>query len=316
MASIENIVESVRERSYDILGEALLSQVLASDLSPDEIVIRLLGQLKRQWSRDIEKVTIESFDKGSKAFCLNLNRDGIYDSLPQGLFHSSSEKDLKNGKDMADDSVRQRKKEKIARDFFMPFETEILLSGTQLFEHEVELEYGLKSALIEGIISGFWLIDKSVPDQYRFRLNKVLPFASLITGDIHLTQACYEYILGETVDAYLVYDQGFNDSGQGEKLIWRVGQDRLGTDTVCGMLDQSLFPTLVVNIGPILKTPVWDFLQNGVVDEILELIANFFVPSEISVRTNLVFENGLNSSKIDLMENCDCCLGYNSVVGS
>ncbi len=315
MTNLETILESAGEKTCDITAEALLSRLLAGDLSPDDVVVEQVGQLKRQWSTDIGEASLRSFENGTRALSLTINRDGIYDSLPQGLFHASSDKDHRSGKEMADDSVRQRRKEKKAREFFMPFETEIFLAGTQLFEHETVLEHGINSALIEGVVSGFWLVDRSIPEQYRFRLNKVIPFASIISGDIRLTEACFEYILEEKTEIRLSYNLLPDAESDGGDQTWKVGRSFLGENTICGTLDTSLMPVMVVRIGPIRNTPLKFCLESEILDQIFDIIVSFFIPSDISCRKELWFEENQTCFCADIPEKSECFLGYNSFLG-
>jgi type VI secretion system protein ImpH len=96
----------------------------------DQVAILPIGAKQSAYAKEINGYS-SYFSESMLKDCLivEVNREGLYDMLPEGLFHvtptrSSGLSDLEM---IADVQIR-RKEEKDARIFFMPFEAELNLA--------------------------------------------------------------------------------------------------------------------------------------------------------------------------------------------
>ncbi|KAJ1498776.1 hypothetical protein HMI54_012379, partial [Coelomomyces lativittatus] len=71
----------------DLKVEFILTEILEEgDLS--DIVVASKGIFKRRFKKDLEQVLLQDYREGRNQYLsIEVNRSGIYDSLPQGLFH-------------------------------------------------------------------------------------------------------------------------------------------------------------------------------------------------------------------------------------
>ena len=88
---------------------------------------------------------IVDYDYDASQFLkINISRDGIYDSLPEGIFHYPKTERLNQSvDDMTKEYRSQQKEEENARQFFLPFENEFFLSGIIREKEEKEFLFKL-----------------------------------------------------------------------------------------------------------------------------------------------------------------------------
>ncbi len=284
----EQKIEFVNSLPVDLKAEFLVSCMLEEGFSENDILVSLEGTLKRKWSTDISHSETESFENGDEAFTLFLNRAGIYDTLPEALFHRFSESRSVSGGDMAKESMRVKAEEKEIRKFFRPFENEIFYRKTGVIQKENRQLKNLYIDFLNGLIPGFWKIDKEIPYYYASRLIKYIPHAGRIAGDFELTSRCLENIIGEKVS--ITHDTAEPDNFNGIEINKGavLGMSSLGNNTVTGKRVAGFVGRLIVNIGPLKQTPVKDFFSNGKADLLLSSFYSYFVPVELDVETNIL----------------------------
>ena len=72
----------------DLKVEFILGELLESGLDPEDVVINALGIFKRRYGKDIVGGEMREYKTNKRQYLkLDINRNGIYDLLPKGLFH-------------------------------------------------------------------------------------------------------------------------------------------------------------------------------------------------------------------------------------
>ncbi|MBN2738645.1 MAG: hypothetical protein JXR70_16810 [Spirochaetales bacterium] len=293
----------------DLKAEYLISCLFEDGVEPHYILAIFEGTLKRRWSRDISYAEVEEFENGEEALSIHQNRLGIYDSLPEALFHRFPENKNATGKEMAKESMIIKGEEKKARIFFRPFENEIFLQNVQIALNETRLFQSLYLDLLNGIIRDFWKIDDKIPHKYVSKLFKVLPFVHQIIGDYKLTAKCLEHILEEKVNIEyrnedpnedMVCEHGLNQFSLGESI--------LGVNSIIGKKVTGFIGRLVFQVGPLKNTNPKDFFYDGPIAHLLDCFYDYFTPVELDIVTNLLL--GDKQSKFILKRKTDPLISY------
>ncbi len=309
---MEEKSDYVNGLSFDFNAEYLISCLIKNGIGSQEINAVFDGHLKRIWSNDISFSEVEPFDNGDSVLALHLNRSGIYDLLPEALFHNFAEKESATGKEMAKESMAMKIEEKEARSFFRPFENELFLQGVKLTTTENNLFEQIFSDFLNGLIPNFWKIDPKIPKSYREKLIKVLPFAHKITGNYKLTAQCLQYILNEKVN--IRFGNNINGLETTEpQTSNKLGKTTLGVNSVCGNFANGFIGKLVFIIGPVTNTEMTDFLNSGDAKKLIECFYKYVVPVELDVETQLIFEKQENEFILtDSSEEASVFLGLNT----
>jgi hypothetical protein len=298
-----------------VKAEMLVAVLAEQGVDPGEILAAFDGQLKRVWSRDIAWATVDELETGDHMLSLHLNRDGIYDFLPETLFHSNSGNEDQSAEEMAKESMKLRAEEKETRMFFQPFENEIFLQRVQMAIMENKLFKSINSEFLTGIIPYFWRVNDDLPEIYVTRLKKLLPLIHVITGDIVLTGQCLEFILKEKVEVTTSDESKDGVVPQDFLFSGILGQSILGVDTISGNQVHELFDRLIFSIGPIINPETSELVKEGRMDRFLDCFYGYFVPFEYEIDTKYIF--GSEQSVFMLNDNIDAeisFLGYNTVI--
>jgi hypothetical protein len=309
--------EYINTLLFDLRAEYVISCLLGEDnISQKDVLAVFDGPFKRKWSFDIDRSEVEDFENGDESLSVHLNRAGIYDGLPEALFHSFSDNKNASGDDMAKESMKIKGEEKSIRKFFRPFEHEIFFQNVNVVEKETEVLRRLYSDFLNGLIPGFWKIDRKIPPLYASRLIKLLPYAHQIAGNYNITARCLESILGEDVSIELdpwepeeLNGSEVEDKPRGGALGW----SKLGKDMVIGKKASGFIGRLVVKVGPLKNTHVRDFFENRAADRLLNCFYGYFMPVELDVETQLASDKKQKTFVLD-PETKNSLLGYSTVL--
>jgi hypothetical protein len=315
LSRLDEISEYVNHLSFDLKAEMLVAILAEQRADLAEILSAFDGQLKRVWSRDIAWSTVAHLETGDNMLCFHLNRDGIYDALPEALFHNNSGNEDQSAEEMAKDSMKIRAEEKETRMFFQPFENEIFLQRVQLSMMENKLIRSINAEFLTAVIPYFWKVDNNLPEIYVARLKKILPLVHQVTGDLALTAQCLENIIREKVEV-TASDEHREGITSGDFLFSGVlGKSTLGVDTISGNQVSDFVNRLIFSIGPINDTETGELVKAGRMDKFLDCFYGYFVPFEYETDTKYIF--GTEQSLFVLNDNDDTefsHLGYNSLI--
>ncbi len=315
MSKSGDISDFINQLSVDLKAEALVAAFMDGGYELKDFLVSNEGQLQRSWSRDIALTDVVKLETGDQMVSLHLNRDGIYDMLPEAIFHSNQDKDFSSGKEMAKDSMKLRMEEKETRSFFQPFENEIFYQKVRLSVRENQLLRDLSSRMIMGLIPDFWNISEDLPEEYIHRMVRLLPLVHRIAGSADLTSGSLEFILQEKVNITPVDISAGVDEKEPSWLSGILGSVILGSDSVCGNRINGYFKKFIIRIGPVQHPRTDELIKNGRMEKFLHCFYGFFIPVEVDTETRylLSWEDG-DFILRDTDETKVTCLGYNSVV--
>ena len=127
MNDLNEIAFSINHLKHDIKAEVIAAEIIENGLSPAEIVIIPDGSFRRKYSKDVISAEVIKSDDGQKVLGIHVTRDGLYDSLPEAIFHDLSTQPLTSGHEMAKLSKMQKNEEKEARLFFFHLKTKYFI---------------------------------------------------------------------------------------------------------------------------------------------------------------------------------------------
>lgn len=282
MEQIDQFAEAVRKLRNDIRAEVVAADLFSEGLPADHLIAMHGGQHKRAYRRDIDDISCESYRSRQRYLVLRLNRDSIYDSLPQGLFHQQkAPADGGSLSSMLDDYRRGKEEEREARAFFTPFENEFFIQKTAIEALEIELLTCFAKNRFDSSFLEMLDIDPDLPGHLISKLISLLPYADQIAGNIPLAAQCLELILGEKVS----YEK--KPCIPAEASLLHFDLPRLGIDFILGEeVDPDLF-FIEFSIGPVKKEDVPLYLEGGINRKFLKNFFGFFIAAELEVRTTI-----------------------------
>ena len=276
--------------TIDLRAEVLGAEFIKHGIPEDQLTFRTVGGFRRPIGKDVEDIQLERSEKDEERLTIRINREGIYDMLPEGVFHfRSGDKKEKKGKLDVLDRIRQsRNEEQAARKFFAPFENEFRQISLRLeFRRRSLLQPGAMDRnreLFEAIYG-----DSGVLDEYQLlTLLYILPIVHQIRGNLDRIGRCIALLIGYRV-AVTVRSQSHTETLAGDPP--GLGNARLGIDAIAGNSFQSFNKFYDISIENIEKERLTAFFPNG--DQfspdrnqfiVIQYVCNYLFPYDSHVR--------------------------------
>lgn len=282
-------------------AEAFIASLLSSGLSYDKLVTERAGSFAKSYRRDIEEVKVREDDHGRQVWHVKVNRDGIYDRLPEGLFHQPRAQGAATAGvgQMVSEYRRFRDEEKAARRFYQPLEHELFRYATAVEQEEQLLLWGLLSGELSNAFAAFWNLEEGLPEAPSSALVRLMPWAQLIKGDPALCAKALEMMIGAPV----AITERVVQLHEKERELCSLGEGVLGVDTVTGHSFEEAALNWVFTIGPLPAEQVSSFLTDAPLGRFLQQFIDIFIPVEIDV----VFEY---QPDMETAETTEYILGY------
>jgi hypothetical protein len=235
-----------------------------------------------------------------------LHREGFYDFLPEGFFHTSTRKYFKDHHETIAEFRKHKEEEKNARQFFMPLEQEFYKHyiNKEIFEQE----FYFTPETIREFIDFYNLKDLDLNIYQKATLFFVMPYVSIIAGNLSLTETCFEIILQEKVQfktqfspivkTYIEKDPDLNSVILGKNST-------LGHDVVDGN------PQLLIEIGPLIKSDSLLSFVFGPDRKLIDWLVALFIQADLSTCVRILL-NKQDESFVIGEENFESRLNYST----
>lgn len=315
MKDLDYLIKLINSYPSDIKAEVLMADLMLEGFTESDFLIFFDSLFKRGYSKDILKAEKAVINEVRETMAIYLSRDGLYDLLPEGLFHTSPESALTSGKGMASDSRKESKIEKETRKFFQPFENEFFYQRVQLELKERSILGKLNDYSLDDFFLEFWKIERSLPRELIIKLSAMLPFVKEIAGDFEMTASCLGAILGEEVTFSLHHTSAYqtaNGSFRPENEN-TLGNASLGVNLITDGLSFEACKVIRFVIGPLKNTGIEPYLKNGEITQFIDCFCSFFIPMEMDYEFEVNMQKELQSFVLDT-DKAQSIMGYSTII--
>jgi hypothetical protein len=307
---LEQLQLEMQNAGWDVKAEPQLLLALEKGMLPDDFLVSCDGLFRREYSRDVISAELKEDAHKHALLELHLSRSGLYDQLPEGLFFQAAQRGSgKGAADMVSDYKYNKKKEEEIRRFFLPFENDFFLQRIQVEKEEAMLLEGLKSGILNDYFIKFWDLPSSIPKTFVIPFILLLPYAYKIAGNIALTSECLQQLLREEV-AIQQKQENITDAYSVETPL--LGDAQLGVDMICGAQFWEGTPYLDVQVGPLKRSNIADYLEGGNRYVLLETFNRFFIPAGVDTIVSVKVQPA--RINMVLAENDGPVLGYSTIL--
>lgn len=314
MADHDEIIRVIETIYEDIRTEAVMAELLENGFAFEDFIVRPKGLFKRRYSRDIDRIGHLDLANFQQVVEVDLNRDGLYDSLPEGLFHKKTGHELDKGRKFSEDSVELKKEENEARQFFLPFENELFFQRVQLELEERNILSRFSEKIFNDIYPELWTLHRSINREYVYRMVLFLHLAHKISGNLALTAKCLETIIGEKVEVESNCSPShYVTTGSEVMNSAPLGKGKLGVNMVTGSQAESRQFCVEFKIGPLITVQPREFLEDASMSRFLECFYNYFVPVEFDVFTRIIVDNRKQNFELKVHQ-LGPVLGYETAI--
>lgn len=271
------IRDDINTLDTDFRAEVVVAGLLKAEQDEDRIVIvRQRGNM-RDVSKDVSKTEYVYSDYDLLEYLyIYTNRLGIYDSLPEGIFHQpENSRRLRSTEDVVREIRSQREEEKLARRFFRPFEMAIdqLLVDAQLYEQKFDKAHVYGNLC--NILKEQWHILRYMNLRQGILFLRIVPLIAEVLQDYEKMSAVMSIILNCPV---CIKEGRKSDNVLPDREKDGLGKFKLGVNFVLGKIVESDNPDLNIVIGPINTIEMKSFRSNGNNKQILKRLIDMIIP--------------------------------------
>ncbi|AKD55112.1 hypothetical protein [Spirosoma radiotolerans] len=285
MEPIEAYAERLNHLPVDLRAEVVLADMLEEGISPDDLIINPVGLFKRAFARDIDQVHwVESQQTTQRWLQIDLNRSGLYDLLPEGVFHQPTSPDASASTEATlREMTIQQEREKAARRFFLPIEQEFFRQRIRIEQEQRAFLLGTDTLLPDDVLGWFWALPDFLTPTQRRRLLYLLPVIHQMAGDLVAMETCFGQLIEERVSVQL--------DAPGKAFVHHdlstLGQWQLGADSV---FDGWLYdgePLLRITVSIDRPERLTHYLPDGNGQRLIDWLAGYLVPLDVGISVEL-----------------------------
>lgn len=266
------------EPGTDFLPEVLAASLIEQGYNPEQIRLVREGYGRRGFSKEVEDMQLKySLHTRMDMLHIRINREGIYDMLPQGLFHQplyQKRHDL-DKEDLLQEVRLHRQEEFFARKFFQAFETVADEIMTDAFLFDIKLHKKISYRDFIGIFRPYWFfLDKMTRVQSNIFLY-IIPILHRIQSRRDETEKALSVLLDVPVS---LTDIRLPAKKAERYFSSKLGKSRLSDDFVLGESFDDGEPDLKITVGPLSAKRMVDFIEGHKDYELLEILCDMFLP--------------------------------------
>lgn len=280
-----------------------------------DIIILPKGPKKRAYDKEIAGVETPLSDITNRQLLnIYVNRDGLYDMLPEGLFHKPPASSIMiTEEEMIRDIKVRRLEEKQTRSFFAPFEAELnhLRTMIELYENRIDKKNEYDDLI--NIFLNEWQEFGCFTNKQMLILMHVLPVIHEQRNNIDFISN----VLGMMFKVPLTITRKFSYHHPKNAFTaggTSLGGAALGVDFIAGNVIEPE-EELVINIGPLSAKQIIEFLPGSQASKAIDVLLSYFLPLQTGARFNLVAS--LESQKLVIgWAEANSTLGFTTFLGN
>lgn len=296
---LHHIAQRLNALPFDIRVEVLLADLLDSGINEEQLLVQPISIFKRRHAKDIENARVWIDQLDDESLRIDLTRDGLYDLLPEGLFHQPRDrKHYKQVSEMVQNVKTQRKEEQEARLLFAPLENELYLIRTALEREEKRLFYELENNISNQFLIDFWNLNAYASYATIPLLLRLMPVMYRLSCNNEYVRICYEMLLQQEVDIKVVYNHEIVPVCNAG---WLLGDAYLTYTTTLSQQVKSEFPSYEIHIVNVPEDKIASYLPGGYMRNYLDMLHSYFLP--IAYEKKCIIEPQNKTQGLDLKNN-------------
>lgn len=182
----DSTISNINTLSNDYLVETIIASFMEKGMDAESVRIVRIGKTRATVGKDIEQVSID-YDwehESNDRLKFYINREGIYDILPEGIFFQGSDKGNSNDiKATVEKIKKNRQEEARIRQFFSVFENEIDHTLVQAHLQERKVIRSNTSSDMAKIFIDFWPILGILTLEQSILFMHMIPVVHKLRGD-------------------------------------------------------------------------------------------------------------------------------------
>jgi len=295
----------------DFKAEAVAVNLLKYHRAVSNIFIERIGINDRAYLKDIKSISSNYLGFDEEVFLIETYREGIYDYLPEGLFHPPSlGTSRKNVETVVREIRKQKRVEEDARKFFKPFELEIFFTEISALLKEFDFDISSNTDALLDTVRELWPLIDLLDNRNAYIFIHILPFFHQIRGDKRWFERCMTAFLQIPVEVTFASNVIDNIEEENDSML--LGNSRLGVTYIPSGRHMDGQRNWVINIGPIPYHEMKKFIEGNPFRKVLQILYDYFLPVNVDIEENFITEKKEYSFALDDDERNANRLGYST----
>jgi type VI secretion system protein ImpH len=298
MIDASDIKVSSQHLESDVRLEIIANELLGYGVDIDQILVSPLGGFYRGSRRDIVEMGIIKDSIGGVLYHqIKTSRDGLYDGLPENIFHDNQD-DILAGKliDPIENVKKNREEEEAARKFFQVVEKEFYRLRIQFEQEERKSILGSSEFYRHEIFVQLWSELKELDGKYIPALMQILPLACKYHSDTRRMEVLPQKLLD--VGVRIEHDP-IDSTKEEVNKITSLGGEYLGIDTIIGKTYYDFEPGYLVNLGPLTPEELEDLMPGCTAQKALNVFCEYFFPVGARLKFNYIMLETQNTINLN-----------------
>ncbi|WP_207632523.1 type VI secretion system baseplate subunit TssG [Foetidibacter luteolus] len=271
----------------DFRAEVTAAELVENGTASDRLLLLLQGGLKRSFSRDVNSIEEETSEYDHRDYTLiKTPKEGLYDMLPQGLFHKPGmHKKGQTEKEVIKAIKQRRQEEQDARLFFLPFEAGINHLRILLAWHENRLDKRWHYDDLLQVFEGHWPIFRHLDARQANLFLYLIPILHDVRDNFEAAENILNMLLQLPVHINLRRQLPQRPA---HPFRSKMGEAQLGINLTTGneIHDEGV-DEILVHIGPVSRPQFRDFMPGGNNHTILQMMCGYLLPVHLDQVTEI-----------------------------
>lgn len=307
-------LNGVKFQAYNVLDTDYKAEVIAyyiwkKQVEIDGVLLKRLGSNNRSFHKDLKQIKEEFTDANEKVISVESYREGLYDYLPEGIFHPPSLRHSQHNIVEVVEQIRHEKRvEQKQRAFFQPFELEVYFCQLKAFELTDSFDgMNLRNHFVV-MLEELWPLLKLLDDRNATVFAYLLPHFHAARGKRIWIEQCLTALL--QVPVQISFTSSHIEVFDALSTRITLGDIQLGLTTVLAdaYCDGGL--NWKIEFGPIPYEELHLYLEGSPLRGLLQTIYDYCLPSAAVVIETFVTLP--NEHAFIISTNNNSLLGYST----
>lgn len=298
----------------DFKGSSLAADLIQQGLDINDIEIIPIGETTRAFSKEIKQLSkYTSEQTGSKRIMIKINRQGLYDMLPEGLFHTlSSGTEILDEDIMIEDIQNKRIEEKNARIFFEPFEIEIYKAKTLIETYENRLDMQTSFYEMSNLFVKNWNELQYLNSKQKVIWMHFIPEIQHHKNDLNYLERFLNTLINLPIEIKRKHKKRkSNLLYQSLENEFLLGKNTLGVNSITTQSAIENYEIIEITVSPSAPHMMQQYLSNEQNINIIKMTTDYIIPLGMEVEINYEY-NKLNRYSTLKIKNSTTYLGITS----
>lgn len=278
------IQESLKLTSIDFKTEAIARELLENNLLLEKIFFNPEGIFKRGYENDVSKIQEFGVSDEDILLSIHINREGLFDTLPQGVFYQPppydaaelSQNELEAKRLQASKEMKEAME--AAKLFLRPFDNLNfqILTRLEMIEHEAFSSMNSIKSKICDLLFPEW--ENSLSKKQKSQLFSIVLNAHRMVGKLSYMATELSSLLETTVTVNETEDSTLKSKSD---YFNKLGSGKLGVDNFLYVKEIANVACVKIEIGPLPHYAIVGYAPNKPSWRLVNFLAELLLPLEM-----------------------------------